>query len=761
MDSGDNARASKGRSRASTKKEEPQGPTILDSLMESNIELFIVTGKSKVSYVWRPTSEGDLDGDSGFAVSLTTMARENEWPKEILDALTLWSPQRQQTVRLMGDFLGWNTDPVSPANDREVPVRVMRELIGVSLQCACGDDTEKLKAFTSFVSAFADPAKFKQSVAKMRVSREQIKKLKEEIETFYKKTTPEDRKKRDNYLEQGIVDKRFSRDEFNAMQIREAKIDTAMHMLKDPKNNVTIIEQTIETTLTELFTGIDRPGSNEMLIGMIRGSQREGSASPSLQIGEIVTFINKDKETKPGIVPALTQYFKKGPDASVSSVSHQSEIQRLLPHICKFISSFYNGVSVPDEFANYRKIQAIVIEMLNKMMDDLYPFTSFPDASKIGGGYRIAEGERSAAQNLATVTGFLMHVSHAGDMDVYSPVALYFATLMTQADVKKLISDISDHWKNENIFEGQNRLHVATDVVFFLLTHAHNPVVKATRQKTGLHAFYMFIEGTLADSYIEVKPPDSVIKPEPSGSASSQPTGVVLGSIDLCDDDDDEAPVSPAPVSKDQALPAAVSKDKALPAPEDDAGNPAPAPEVKECSQGAIKRRIEEEHAEAPAPKKAQAFSPVLPQTNKVTLGRCMPPSVFELIDRLSSSGQIQIADTTEVKKAASDYVNAQIQAHWQRKQVIPKTCTIAEDLLEYVTYVPAPAFAAQLERLNGTESYKRFRLQAFAYEAVSAAFTSTDMGHYDPCTPDKYQMAVEKCLSVIGKVGGAGADDS
>ena len=138
-----------------------------------------------------------------------------------------------------------------------------------------------------------------------------------------------------------------------------------------------------------------------------------------------------------------------------------------------------------------------------------------------------------------------------------------------------------------------------------------------------------------------------------------------------------------------------------------------------------------------------------------------MPPPVFQLIDRLSSSGQIQIADTTELKKAASNYVIEQIQGHWQRKQVIQKSCTIAEDLLECVTYVPAPAFAAQLERLKGTESYKRFRLQAFAYEAVSAAFTSTDMGHYDPCTPDKYQMAVDNCLSVMGKVGGAGAADS
>lgn len=754
MDSGDNARANKSKGRGSSKKEEPQGPTILDSLMDSNIELFIVMSKpSKVSYVWRPTSEGDLDGDSGFAVSLTTMAHENEWPKEILDALTLWSPQRQQTVRLMGDFLGWNTDPVSPAIDREVPVRVMRELIGVSLQCACGEDMEKLKKFTSFASAFADPVKFKQSVAKIKASREQIKKLKEEIETFFDKTTLVARSKRDNYLEQEIVEKRLARDEFEKMQIREEKIDLAMEMLEKPENSIAMIEQKLETTLTELFDGINRPGVSAMWIGMIRGSRGEGSASPSLQIGEIVRFINKDKETKPGIVPALTQYFKRGPDASVSSVSLQSEIQRLLPHIYKFISSFYNGVSVPDEFANYRKIQAIVIEMLNKMMDDPYPFTSFPDASKIGGGYRIAEGERSAMQNLATVTGFLMHVSHAGDIDVYSPVALYFATIMTQADVKKLISDISDHWKNENIFEGQNRLHVATDVVFFLLTHAHNPVVKATRQKTGLHVFYSFIEGTLADSYIEVKPPDSVIKSEPSGSASSQPTGVVLGSIDLCDDDEDEAPVSPAPVSKDQALPAA----------EDGAGIPAPASEAQESSQRAIKRRQDDESAEAPVPKRGKVDVTVLTTTNKAALGKYMPPSVLALIDKKStgSEPEIQIANTTELKKAASDYVTAQIQAHWQRTKVFPKSNITAEDLLECVTYVPAPAFAAQLERLNGTESYKRFRLQAFAYEAVSAAFTSTDMGHYDPCTPDKYQMAVEKCLSVTGKVGGAGADDS
>lgn len=140
-----------------------------------------------------------------------------------------------------------------------------------------------------------------------------------------------------------------------------------------------------------------------------------------------------------------------------------------------------------------------------------------------------------------------------------------------------------------------------------------------------------------------------------------------------------------------------------------------------------------------------------------------MPPPVLELIDKKStgSEPEIQIADTTELKKAASDYVTAQIQAHWQRTQVFPKSSITAEDLLECVTYVPAPAFAAQLERLNGTESYKRFRLQAFAYEAVSAAFTSTDMGHYDPCTPDKYQMAVDKCLSILGKVGGAGAADS
>ena len=696
----------------------------------------------KVQFVSRHAD--DAKPVSEFTTSLADMATDTEqnWPPEMKDVLSPanLTENDQAEISTAGAFLGWTKDPVPGVTDREISPKTLREFIILRLQAASKNDPEKLKRFTEKAFFFADQAEFKKYADANKVMAERIAAFQKEIADFFQ-CAPHKREKRNDKIKQAIAEKRFTKDKFTAMVERENRMDDAVEKLQSG-TPLSDVEREFGTSISEFFKGVKHPGMEAWLLESLRTATLRPAgkavAEPVLTVHHFIrwgTAQKKRGELKPGVPDAIADYIRTGFIRRNLSLNDSMFVEAVVDDICEQVSAYYATGELPDGMTGYDPITTTVTNLLEKMMNDENLCTAFPEPGKTGGEYMIkpADGNMEG-QTIARAHQFITHLSNAGIDPEFMKVAFFFATLRKQDDLKRLILDIEKYLVEKNLFVGQNRRRLATTAVFFFLLHAFNPKTYPCDGRSGLEAFYGFIEENIKDALIRAIPQDAPRvrpRPDPVAAVQAESEKVV---IELMDSDDEGAGPAPKPV------PAAAAPEPV----------PVPAPAAAQVP--------------APAPVGEKRKKPENPSFTVAEAKRLKKALVLEveklLQENVCDKAEITPAIIAELQACFGSDIDDHI-SKWCKTKNLPNT-GIGQTLLVYTDYVPATGFDAPLALMLNTRSYPRYRMNAFAYEVLDAAFTSIDKASYSPFTPAKFADAMTMALGIERMINspadGAGA---
>lgn len=704
----------------------------MKEIWDSDACLYLTYDNSKIRYVY--CSEGSEKPASDYTIGFEDIA--GTWPEELKKVLFSIPLARAREIRTLGALMGWEEEPMGTV-EHEVSARTVKEFIAISLQILCKGDADKLAEYAKLVTPFIDPVVIKAEAQKQKALASRTAAVKEEIEKFFAKE-PKDRAARNKRFEAFIKSQKVPQDEYDRLIAREKQMDDIVEALRTNSKTQAQIEKDIGQTVPEFFKHTYHQGWLAYLESAL-SQPASGQVSCTVSVQKIVEFLVKGKTIKPGFIPAVQTYIRTGKHSG--SVAFNQEVGSIIEPICDLVSNLYHATDVPPEFTGYKPIGPQIIEMIDTMMSCEFPSVHFPPRGGKAGGYRISTTlEVTDPKHLGDAVTFITHVSNAGDHAEYIPLQFYFATLRKQHDLKRLISDITEDWISRKFFEGMNRACIATTVVFFLLAHASNPVVADTTRRTGLSAFYTFVEADPKDAMIEVIPEDEESPAIAPAAQAPGPVQVKVESIDLCSDEDEAA--APAPE------PAAPAPEPAIPAPELAAPVPAPAAPAPESSaaSGTKGKRKADEQGPGPAPKRAAAN--LLTASNKGVLKAQLIHGVEKFINEKIQHSVIKSADGDAIRSIIVDDITDRVDNQWERTKTLPPANKPIEELLVCTTYTPGEAMSAHLERMTGNKQYATKKLTALIFEVVHAAFAKIGKPDSSPCSPERFRTSVEIALA-------------